>query len=131
MLLLIYGLQPWVVRQMNSLSVLYKIQQHNIIRIMMNTKVPQSSGSLLFSAHHRPACSASTPVRATLQTRWDDASSSVDLFRGSGTSVTNSGKVMKFALRSKNEGRKPSREKINRARTGPTREDSVHVHSQG
>lgn len=61
----------------------------------------QSSGSLLFSAHHRPACSASTPVRATLQTRWDDASSSVDLFKGSGISVTSSGMViMKFALRS-------------------------------
>ena len=121
-------------QHVNCLSVLYMTQRKSSERCG-TYKSHQLSGSLLFSAHHLPACSASTPVRETLQTRWDDASSSVDVFRGPETSVTSSGKVTKFALRSKKEGVSQYVKRLpgswrEYCGWGLTREDGVHVYSQ-
>ena len=68
-----------------------------------------SSSTSACSAHQRPAWSASTPVRTTLQTRWEDASSSVGSRRLLGNSgrapadveaENGRGSVEKFATRS-------------------------------
>ena len=61
-----------------------------------------SSSKSALSAHHRPAWSASTPVRATLHTRLFDASSRVDIRRERGKGEFNlcEGRVVNSAERS-------------------------------